>query len=363
MAKPKTTKKKGPKGKKARAKAKLDRHWGESAIVDDEKPRRIGKSRLLARTKKDDERKTIRWASDDQRTREGETKPYSKESKADFQGALKNKKASFVSTKSSVHNDDESFSDSEIESDNEDDPPLQGLLRTIQKAKAKKEFPNRKANRRDPEEDSEIDDLQEDAAVDTVMEDCEGDNNEEDEIFLQSKDINNEDEFDDDDSVDEDGNSSSHKPALDLFHQHFRQEPLGQDELQNILPTTSKATVNESVDMLLTVPFSDRSSHYPAFNFNTKPEDLQTLAESSFEGNRKILQLRWKRLNKVTMTKKQYPIYPFLTRYMDLFVKTDTRKVGIFLWILCLSNSLTSFTFFITTGSRRTSSALLVAYT
>jgi len=49
MAKKKndTKKKKGPKGKKARAKAKLERHWGEH-VVEDTKKFRKGKSRILS---------------------------------------------------------------------------------------------------------------------------------------------------------------------------------------------------------------------------------------------------------------------------------------------------------------------------
>ena len=50
-------KKKGPKGKKARAKAKIDRQWGETRIENEEaQSRRIGNSRLLG--KKSTERKT-----------------------------------------------------------------------------------------------------------------------------------------------------------------------------------------------------------------------------------------------------------------------------------------------------------------
>ena len=50
-------KKKGPKGKKARAKAKIDRQWGEIRIENEEaQSRRIGNSRLLG--KKSTERKT-----------------------------------------------------------------------------------------------------------------------------------------------------------------------------------------------------------------------------------------------------------------------------------------------------------------
>ena len=53
MAKKSSTdkKKKGPKGKRARAKAKLERQWGEES--NETSTKRVGRSRLLARKEKE----------------------------------------------------------------------------------------------------------------------------------------------------------------------------------------------------------------------------------------------------------------------------------------------------------------------
>lgn len=365
MVKQKTSKKKGPKGKKARAKAKLDRQWGESAIIDDEKPRRIGKSRLLARAKKDDERKSIRWASDDKDKREMESTPSVPQPRTEFSGVLKNKKPpTFHSKKSHNHDDDESFSNSEMDSENEDTPPLQGLLRTIRQSKTKTHVHT--TNRRNVAQDLDEEEMNAEEISDAEMEDSDVEDDEnDDEISIQDDDISDDEALEDGDSVDENGTTPDGKRAIDLFHQHFSRKPLDQDGLKNSSAETSKVTVNDNVELLLTLANSNDASDDPKFGSEIKPDDLQKIADSSFEGNRKILQHRWKRLNKNrnTLTEKQYPIYPFLTRYMDLLVTTDSRKVRIGREIECLSYFLTPLFLFTTTGSRRTPSALLVART
>jgi hypothetical protein len=56
------------------------------------------------------------------------------------------------------------------------------------------------------------------------------------------------------------------------------------------------------------------------------PSEWQDHAQMAFAGNRKVLQNQWKRIHK-RLTDDQAPIYPFLTRYADLLITTQSRKV------------------------------------
>ena len=90
---------------------------------------------------------------------------------------------------------------------------------------------------------------------------------------------------------------------------------------------SNKVSMNDMLEFQVTIPSMTDDSSGENFDSNTTPGELKTLADSSFECNRTFLQRRWKRLDKSTMTETQFSIYPFLTRYMDLFVTTDSRKV------------------------------------
>jgi hypothetical protein len=323
----KTEKKKGPKGKKARAKAKLERQWGETAIVEDEKPRRVKNSRLLNRTNNSEEKnQTIRWAPD-------EKKPTStapeKFSKPGFSGVLKNKKSSYHSKKQRENSD--FFSDSEEDSEDEETPVIQGLLSSIRKTKGKDASYKPKGSAR--EAGAQFDNEEEmggEVLSDSEMGDSsesENSENSEDEGNMSDDDVEDKTDDKDDDSVSGHIGSSDDKRPLDLYHQRFSRDPLTKDELANTGAASSKVTVNDILEFQVTTSSPVNGLDGPTFDSNTTPDELKRLAESSFEINRTVLQRRWKQLNKSKMTEVQFPVYPFLSRYMDMFVETSSRKV------------------------------------
>lgn len=330
MAKQKTAKKKGPKGKKARAKAKLERQWGETAIVDDEKPRRVGNSRLLARSKKSQENnQTIRWAPDDRGLRESGSNNSGNQTKPGTSGVLKNNEPKYQSKKwRDNHNDNDNFgSDTEGDSEDEDAPVIQGLLSSIRKTKNKSEKPKKKSLARQADSQSD----NEEVLTDTEMV-IDANENESSESGEDSSDDDINDgtiyDHDDDESVVDLVRPGDEKLPLDLFHQRFSRDPLKKDELESTSQTSSsKVSVDGMFEFQVTTPSGGDTLPSPIFDSKTTPDDLKRVSESAFENNRSVLQRRWKRLNKSTMTEAQFPIYPFLARYMDAFMTTDSRKV------------------------------------
>lgn len=328
MAKKKITKKKGPKGKKARAKAKLERQWGETAIIDDEKPRRVGNSRLLKRTKNGESNQTIRWAPDKKEGLEPNPKAPETFAKPAFSGVLKKKQPTFQSKKHrSSSDDDDDFSDSEGDSEDEDTPAVHGLLSSIRRVKNKSE--NRKPQSASREVDAQVDNegMGEDVFTDTEMGHSSESDLSDDEGGISDDNLKDGNGDDDDGSISEHMHSSDDKRPLDLFHQRFSRFPLKKEELTNMSSTSNKVSMNDMLEFQVMIPSMTDDSSGENFDSNTTPGELKTLADSSFECNRTFLQRRWKRLNKSTMTETQFSIYPFLTRYMDLFVTTDSRKV------------------------------------
>jgi hypothetical protein len=318
--KAKAEKKKGPKGKKARAKAKLDRQWGETAIIDEaNQTRRIGNSRLKAKEKKT----AITWGKETQpnktdrvttgilKTRQTKENPYSR-------------KQTRHGKKGSDSDDDDLNSVDSNDSETEG-TALQDLLRTIQKSTKQKK------KRRHEEEDLP-------AGVPNDMEESDESEMEEDEEdFEEVEDIRNqedagdEEENDDNDDIDSvgdaDNEDSEKNSTQDLFRQRFGRKHVEQSESENN-PTSHIIAVDESLELHVTHPedsntLDDLTS---ALEDANKRRDWEKLAEKSFAGNRMVLQRQWKRLHR-QMSKEQAPIYSFLTRYTDMLVTTESLKV------------------------------------
>jgi hypothetical protein len=108
---------------------------------------------------------------------------------------------------------------------------------------------------------------------------------------------------------------------------------LKESELKNPTPSTAKVLLEGSLELHVSTftngndldgllsPKDDKAS-------KKSPEEWQELDKESFAGNRKVLQRQWKRAHKKSlMTDNQASIYSFLTRYTDLLVTTESRKV------------------------------------
>jgi hypothetical protein len=313
-----TTKKKGPKGKKARAKAKLDKQWGETAIIDDEKPRRLGKSRLKTRSRTQDTGKSIRWAATEGKEQEDPQEaefhddrtagPQSTRLGSKQQSSLRKGRISQYNV----------LSDSEGgESEDEESPALQGLLDAIRKAKKASTVGVSKKKGTLQENPNLM--LQDEQGSDVEMEDDDSLDSESDDSELEDSDG---DDDADEESVQE---HIDDEHQTDLFYKHFHREPLSQEQLQNLSLTSHKIKVDSKTELhVVTDPSAEEES---PFNSNTSLDNLRQLAISSFEANRKVLKTRWMKLSTTVMMESQASIYPFLTRYMDMLITTESRKV------------------------------------
>jgi hypothetical protein len=284
-------KKKGPKGKKARAKAKLERQWGEETVDKSEKRR--GRSRLLSSSKK----------------------------KSDDRQVTKLEPENLSAPKYEFNNDvsDDDSSD-EIESDTEA-APLTNLLQSIRQ---KKSAPKKKTRVVQDQDSDDMDETQDaEAKDDDVMEEEEDslvDLESESDLEIEE----NENEKDDDDFAEHAFENKS-----DLFRQRFSREPLLAEASTSSNEPLIKLTLDASIELHVAAAESDLESRLlkmKADKDGTEKEALQSISRESFECNRQVLQRQWKRKKKGLST-SQSQLYPFLSRYMDLLVTTDSTKV------------------------------------
>lgn len=316
-----SNKKKGPKGKKARAKAKLDKQWGETAIIDDEKPRRLGKSRLKTQLRTQDSGKAVQWTSS--ASREPDILPettmdegYSAPSASGNQQDSK-QKSSLRKGRLPRH---EYVSDSEeADSEDEEAPALQGLLEAIRKAKRADSIkqPMKKGitswrNKM----------AQDDPASGVEMKGFDDLSTSESESEPGDSDI---EENAGDDSVEIHLDDDDDDRNMDLFYQHFNRKPLSSEQLQDSSSVSRKIKIDSKTEFCVST--SQSIEVESPFSSTTTVDELKDLAEASFKGNRKVLKTMWTKLSKRQMTERQALIYPFLTRYMDMLITTESRKV------------------------------------
>ncbi len=182
----KNEKKKGPKGKRARAKAKLERQWGETVDESQLPHLRRGKSRLLHQTHKQPTASKIRTDKE---------------------------------------NNDEDIQTSSDESDVEEGPALNLLLQSIIKKGS------RQSRTREREDESESETSNDDSSdAEMSVEDTR-------DMDSDVEESNGEEEADDND-----GDASS---DVDPFSSHFNREPLSEEELAQAISDSSK-TVKKS---------------------------------------------------------------------------------------------------------------------
>ena len=319
----KSAKKKGPKGKKARAKAKLDRQWGE--VVDEkqleESRVRRGKSRLL-REDKAETTKSKDWKSQ----------------------ALSHDVAPMQAC-SSGESDDE-----EVEQNGALSQLLQSIDRKSRKTKRKQNQMDKDSSdrisrsddeQRSTEEDSDTDisldneqKYSPDDVVDSVQSDFEDEP--EEEMILGDEDFEN-------------GSSE-----VDPFSSHFNRVPLPEetDELAQVMAASQQTTkvplsfLNHSLDVQLPSSLADKLQ--PKRNGKQSSAELDQkltdFALSLFSCNRKVLKQEWKHKNssvtrndpdgtdksgrkKLPLSSLQCALYPSLATYADILITAESREV------------------------------------
>ena len=285
----------GPKGKKARAKAKLDNKWGEHAAADDDndepkKTRRVGKSRLLSKggkygqgNKKTGVVKNI--------SNEGVEGFYSRIHEVQRDKRLKQKskltyrqitrRALRQQQQQTDENDDEnddeasassSGSDNDDQSqtsmnDDENKNPMHDLLSMIRK------------NKNDDEEEDDDSDDEEDEEKDPENEDSD-DENDDDEMIVDDIDV-----VDDNDDASS-KNSKEKKIDTDLFRKRFNRLPLTKSELLLVAPA-SVAKANQKKSKPAMTKISVPSSNVE-MQFLSSPFKQQPAAAAAIDGNATI---------------------------------------------------------------------------
>jgi len=344
-------KKKGPKGKKARAKAKLERRWGEHVDEDaiEEAKIRIGKSRLV---KQSAGKKKKKWKEEEE-----EEDIMMEEERAET---------------------DESFSSSSDNDSDDDDEDvgqqqqssLNALLQNIQsKSKREKKVSKRKheINEMPMEEDEYSDDVGDDISAGSADSSSSSDSETSSSEIDQEK---NSIVIEDDDDDDDENNSS--KSISNPYDLHFTKREALPDQKEEqtklLFPflTTKKVVAKHQqhssmLDSSLELHLSQDSSlnsmlteHLPLSKDEGSKSKNRTfvqwkeLGQSLYQHHvRKVLQHYWalqnKRIVKYNVdgyeddelnegTKKetfstlQGVILPSLMNYMDLYLPIETRK-------------------------------------
>ena len=264
--------KKGPRGKKARAKAKLQRQWGEEARESEDQGTslRFGKSRLLSSKKNSIIQSTAK-------TQDGE-------------------QVEDLDNIPQAHNEQHNFVDSddaEDELENENENAVDSFLQKLKTSKGSAESD-------DDEQDSDMDEEASEADW-----------------------SNNMDEEEEDDE--------NMAPVVDLFSEHFSRSPLPEDDEQKAQKLKSAQTtttlkelgLSSSIDIQASTEWLkdrglDKTCDFAAW---------KGLARSAFECNREFLKQQWKSTrSKVFDSQLQTALYPGLTSYMDMLITAEKRS-------------------------------------
>ena len=268
FSKAKKVKKKGPKGKKARAKAKLERQWGEEAT--ETAPQRKGKSRILAQQRKEVQ----------------EENPSSSEEGNN----------SFFNSDSDSDDDDESMEDRKDDRDDDDDgtKAFSSLLQTIQKKTNK----TTRGSQSD-ESESEDEDMGEEEDVDGMSEESDHEESHKETTFLL---------------------------PVDPFTERFVQSsstPVDVPEkpkMEKMDVTKFGLPHDAELDLQIT-----KSVLRPIVASSSSPPLWKDMATAFLSNIRPGLQDRWKITHRKPLDKNQRLLLPFLSSYADI-LWADSNK-------------------------------------
>lgn len=317
IAKSKKEKKKGPKGKKARAKAKLERQWGEE--VDEVQQHQMslarrGQSRLQDNRKK--------HGANHQGKSDGDS--------------LWNKHREEFDPE-----DDSSTASSDDGDGNDNSAALSLLLEDIRKkspkSKRKKKDQNESISRIIDEQDLHQEENGEDS-MQLVEEEEEEMETSEDEDEQSEDEVIHEDDEDDQTLI------------KDPFSSHFLREALPDDEdaVSKITATQKYVKVptsflDRSLELQLSGPPAE-SQKTPCSAATAAEHQWNDTASSLFQYNRKVLRQGWRKINKRVVrydvesrledslpkdrifSSLQCTLYPSLATYSDILITAETRQ-------------------------------------
>lgn len=308
-AKSKQSKKKGPKGKKARAKAKLEQVWGESVDEDVRKASkvRIGKSRLMPETKVKKVENDVEHEQFTSRNRVVREKRYGGSS-----------------------------SDESEDEDDMNDNSFSHFLKRIRQ-------PDNSRMDVDSDESSEESESEHESETES-----------------------------DDESIDDEQPAivADAKLSADPFEAHFSQDPLPQlldgteqkqkNKLVSLTQNIRKvdtSMLNSSVDVHLSGPLLDQwdsleKAIVPSNGTKKQKSQVRRLWEQFSKGpyghGREVLTRNWRDVNKAhikggvesddkVFSSLQLALYPAVSRYADVLMTAETRQVRSFCYLHILS--------------------------
>ena len=375
-AKSKAKSKKGPKGKKARAKAKLEQVWGEQYDDDERKASRIraGKSRLPHDEKKGNHHRAHAKEFDPlSRNRRGIASTFDSflERKDKYNvaggvgnamGANKLRHIQDVKMRHDNASSDEDSSDDEISIDGSarersgmnGGASLTSLLNRISGPKDMN-----KNNTIAAADDNDDDGESEESSIDDAME-----SNDESETSMQQFD----DENSENDNARQEVETDVPSTAVDPYEAHFSKSTMEQSESSQSQATLSNATqfshvptlpslkssleVQMSGRLLDTWGSASRSStvaNYSSGRDGKSDEKKQNAIQTTkswedfslgpYQFVRQVLESNWKNVNKAALkhTKNgsklnifspmQMAMYPAVARYADVLITSETHQV------------------------------------
>jgi hypothetical protein len=265
-------KKKGPKGKRARAKAKLERQWGETVDESQLPELRRGKSRLLAQQKQPEKQERA--------TR--------KEEEGD---------------------DMDVYVSSEDDSDQEDQGALNRLLQSIKTRTTSRQQLN---DQDDSEDESDSSDSESDGEM--SLEDSHEDVVEESDVEEEAVVTG-----DDDDMASD----------IDPFASRFNREPLSEKELAQALSKAEKifkVAMPNLESALEMQSYTDCTTNTGAATL-LFPCNRKVLQTTWKRANAPVMRRSNKKKGQI-LSPLQTALYPSLATYKDAFVAAETRQVS-----------------------------------
>mmetsp|Transcript_23035 Transcript_23035/g.49872 ORF Transcript_23035/g.49872 Transcript_23035/m.49872 type:complete len:880 (+) Transcript_23035:50-2689(+) len=358
-SKSKSTKKKGPKGKKARAKAKLEQVWGETFDEDERKASRVrtgGKSRLLESTTTGDNKNKQVKAVDalSNRGRRGVASPFDKflERKEKFNdGGRVGGKGKGQRFQHDKKND---YASSDDSSGDESDDEMNGMT-LLQRISG----PQNSSRKMAVDSDDDADDSDEDS----TESDNESESSEESGSDAEMK-YSDEDEPAGESSSENKVVNNDQKAVVaeDPYEAHFSKPKLPElDTLQSdtqIAPHTGNnrkvltaSLLKSSMDVQMSGPLLDswdkvmtnisgdngKSPKKSKSNIHTK-KAWEEYSAGPYQHVRQVLERNWKGVNKSALKRSsgggegkvfsplQSVMYPAISRYADVLISSETRQ-------------------------------------
>ena len=366
--------KKGPKGKKARAKAKLEQVWGEH--VDEEARQaskfRKGKSRLTPTTTTQQQRhqkeKEVDPLSTNRRGLKTSFESFLERKDNLYQHEQKLKQRQYTHQKknkryNAAHNessDEDDDSDEEMGGVDSNGGSLSHLLKRINGPK--KSSSRKIAVESDDDDDSNVNS---DAASD--------DDDDTESVSSASSSFSNQSHSDsDDDDMDMIAEENIDLPkgtAEDPYEAHFSKKPLPQLDstinTNNLMPHLAKSSkantsslLSSSMQVHLSGPILDSwETLTRSLPDKTKPKQMwKAFARGPQQHTRQVLSRNWNSVNRnalkrsqrersenendISLSPLQQVLYPAISNYADVLISMESRQVSVFLLLfLGLSSS------------------------